>query len=69
MDTINQSILTLLLLVPLAGALLVALVPDRAKLPNWIALFTSLIGFGLALHLPAHYDLAVPFTTMWAWMV
>ena len=58
MDTINQSILTLLLLVPLAGALLVALVPDRAKLPNWIALFTSLIGFGLALHLPAHYALA-----------
>jgi NADH-quinone oxidoreductase subunit M len=44
-------------LVPLAGALLVALVPDRAKLPNWVALFTTLVSFGLALHLPAHYDL------------
>ncbi|MGD0733676.1 MAG: NADH-quinone oxidoreductase subunit M [Terracidiphilus sp.] len=57
-DAINNSILTLLLLVPLAGALLVALVPDRAKLPNWIALFTTLVSFGLALHLPFHYNLA-----------
>jgi hypothetical protein len=29
MNEINQSILTLILLVPLAGAVLVALVPDR----------------------------------------
>jgi NADH-quinone oxidoreductase subunit M len=55
MNAIDQSILTLLLLVPLAGAVLVALVPDRAKLPNWIALFTSLVTFGLTLHLPAHF--------------
>jgi NADH-quinone oxidoreductase subunit M len=55
MAAIDQSILTLLLLVPLAGAVLVALVPDRAKLPNWIALFTSLVTFGLTLHLPAHF--------------
>ncbi len=58
MDTINNSILTLILLVPLAGALLVLLFPDRAKLPNWIALATSLATFGLTLHLPFHYDLA-----------
>jgi hypothetical protein len=38
MNQINQSILTLILLLPLAGAVLVALVPDRFKLPNWIAL-------------------------------
>ena len=38
MNEINNSILTLILLAPLAGALLVLLVPDRAKLPNWIAL-------------------------------
>jgi len=56
MNAINQSILTLILLVPLAGAILVALVPDRAKLPNWIALLTSLLTFGLTLHLPFHYD-------------
>jgi NADH-quinone oxidoreductase subunit M len=57
MSTINQSILTLILLVPLAGAILVALAPDRAKLPNWIALLTALVTFGLTLHLPFHYDL------------
>jgi len=57
MDAINNSILTLILLVPLAGALLVAVAPDRAKLPNWIALLTSLVTFGLTLHLPAHFVL------------
>ncbi len=58
MDAINNSILTLILLAPLAGAILIALLPDRAKLPNWIALLTSLVTFGLTLHLPFHYDLA-----------
>ncbi len=57
MDAINQSILTLILLVPLAGALLVALVPDRFKLPNWIALLTTLASFVLTLHLPTHFVL------------
>ena len=56
MNAINDSILTLILLVPLAGAILVALLPERAKLPNWIALLTSLVTFGLTLHLPAHFD-------------
>jgi NADH-quinone oxidoreductase subunit M len=58
MDVINNSILTLILLVPLAGALLVLLAPDRWKLPNWIALLTTLATFGLTLHLPAHFDKA-----------
>ena len=56
------SILTLILLVPLAGAILVALLPDRGKLPAWLALITTLVSFGLTLHLPynsiclkAHY--------------
>ena len=57
MNAISQSILTLIILAPLAGAVLVALVPDRAKLPNWIALLTSLVTFGLALHLPTHFVL------------
>jgi len=57
MNDINNSILTLILLVPLAGAILIALLPDRARLPNWIALLTSLLTFGLTLHLPFHYDL------------
>jgi NADH-quinone oxidoreductase subunit M len=55
MTAIDHSILTLILLVPLAGAVLVALAPDRAKLPNWIALLTSLVTFVLTLHLPAHF--------------
>jgi len=55
MNAIDQSILTLILLVPLAGAILVALAPDRARLPNWIALLTTLVTFLLALHLPAHF--------------
>jgi NADH-quinone oxidoreductase subunit M len=57
MNAIDNSILTLILLVPLAGALLVALAPDRAKLSNWLALLTTLVTFGLTLHLPFHYDL------------
>jgi NADH-quinone oxidoreductase subunit M len=56
MNMINNSILTLILLVPLAGAVLVLLAPDRFKLPNWIALLTTLVTFGLTLHLPAHFD-------------
>jgi NADH-quinone oxidoreductase subunit M len=55
MTAMNESILTLILLVPLAGAVLVALAPDRGKLPNWIALLTTLASFGLTLHLPAHF--------------
>ncbi len=55
MTNIDQSILTLILLAPLAGAILVALVPDRSRLPNWIALLTTLATFLLTLHLPAHF--------------
>ena len=55
MMAIDHSILTLILMVPLAGAVLVMLMPDRGKLPNWIALATALATFGLTLHLPAHF--------------
>jgi NADH-quinone oxidoreductase subunit M len=55
----DSSILTLILLFPLAGAVLVALLPDRGKLSAWIALLTTLVSFGLTLHLPAHFDLAL----------
>ena len=55
MDSMSQSILTLILLVPIAGAIVVAILPDRFKLPNWIALVTSLVTFAFTLHLPAHY--------------
>jgi len=57
MNAFNHSILTLILLVPLAGAVLIALLPDRGKLSAWIALLTALVSFGLTLHLPAHFSL------------
>jgi NADH-quinone oxidoreductase subunit M len=55
MTSIDQSILTLILLVPLAGAVLVLIFPDRFKLPNWIALLTTLVTFVFTLHLPTHF--------------
>jgi NADH-quinone oxidoreductase subunit M len=55
MSAFDPIILSLILLIPLAGAFLVALLPDRAKLPNWIALITTLFTFLLTLHLPAHF--------------
>lgn len=53
----DSSILTLILLAPLVGAVLVALLPDRGKLPAWLTLLTTLATFGLTLHLPAHFDM------------
>ncbi|HEY1984028.1 MAG TPA: NADH-quinone oxidoreductase subunit M [Terracidiphilus sp.] len=55
MNELNQSILTLILLVPLAGAAVIALLPDRGKRSAWVALLTALFSFGLTLHLPAHF--------------
>ena len=60
MNQYDPIILTLILLVPLAGAILVAVLPDRAKLPNWIALLTSLLTFAFTLHLPAHFITGQP---------
>ena len=60
MNDINQSILTLILLAPLAGAIVIALLPERGKLPAWLALLTSLVSFGLTLHLPAHFVVGQP---------
>src|SRR5882672_2693 len=55
MNAINQSILTWILLAPLAGALLIAVLPGSKKLPAWIALLTSVLSFELTLHLPVHF--------------
>jgi NADH-quinone oxidoreductase subunit M len=60
MNDLNQSILTLILLVPLGGAILIAVLPDRGKVSAWIALLTSLVSFGLTLHLPAHFLIGQP---------
>src|ERR1700736_211710 len=60
MDSLNMYILTLILLAPLAGAALIALLPDRGKLSATIALITALVTFLLTLHLPAYFDYAHP---------
>ncbi len=55
MAYLSESILTYILLAPLVGAILIALLPDRGKLPAWIGLLTTLVTFLLTLHLPAHF--------------
>jgi NADH-quinone oxidoreductase subunit M len=57
---LDHSILTLLLLVPLAGAGVLALLPEHegSKAHHWAALIVTLITFGLTLHLPFHYAYA-----------
>ncbi len=60
MSDLNHSILTWILLVPMAGAILIALLPDRGKLPAWLALLTSLVSFAFTLHLPAHFLVGQP---------
>jgi NADH-quinone oxidoreductase subunit M len=47
--------ITLILAAPLIGAIVVALLPDVKKLPNWITLLTTLATFFFTLHLPAHF--------------
>lgn len=56
----DHSILTLLLLVPLAGAVVLALLPERegSKAHHIGALVVTLLIFVLTLHLPAHYNYA-----------
>jgi NADH-quinone oxidoreductase subunit M len=56
--SINPIILTIIVFFPLAGALLLALLPDRGKTLQWAALAVTLITFGLTLHLPFHYSYA-----------
>jgi NADH-quinone oxidoreductase subunit M len=53
---VNAIILTALLLVPVAGALLVTLMPRRNNAIQWTALLTTLVTFGLSLHLPVHFS-------------
>jgi NADH-quinone oxidoreductase subunit M len=59
-QTMDPVILTLIVFVPLAGALLLALLPDRGNTMQWAALAVTLLTFALTLHLPAHYSYAAP---------
>src|ERR1700692_3261688 len=56
--TIDHSILSLITFVPLAGAILLALLPDKGRTMQWSALAITLFTFLLTLHLPFHYSYA-----------
>jgi NADH-quinone oxidoreductase subunit M len=56
----TDSILTLTTFVPTVGAIVVALLPRKGRIIQWWTLLVSLITFGLALHLPAHFDYGKP---------
>ena len=53
---IDHTILTVITFVPLAGAVLLAFLPDRGKLMQWSALAVTLLTFLCTLHLPFHYN-------------
>ena len=53
---LDHTILTLILAVPLVGAVVLALLPDRGKTMQWGALAVTLVTFVCTLHLPAHFD-------------
>lgn len=55
MNHLNGIILSLILLTPLAGALILALLPDRGRIQQWGALIVTLITFAMTLHLPANF--------------
>jgi len=52
----DNIILTQILVTPLVGALLIALLPDRRKLSAGVALTFALLTFFFTLHLPAHFN-------------
>ena len=57
---LDHSILSLIVFFPLAGAVVLALLPDKGKTMQWGALLVTLITFGMTLHLPAHYLSTAP---------
>ena len=55
METLNTWILTIVTFIPMAGALLLFLLPRRDRDIRVFALVISLLTFVLSLHLPAHF--------------
>ena len=53
---LNDHILTIITFVPVAGAVLIALLPRRDNIVRWCALLVSLLIFALTLHLPFHFN-------------
>jgi NADH-quinone oxidoreductase subunit M len=55
---LDPSILSIITFVPLVGAVVLALLPDRGRTMQWGALAVTLLTFVCTLHLPAHFDYA-----------
>jgi NADH-quinone oxidoreductase subunit M len=55
---LNASILTLITFLPVAGAVIVTLLPKRGRIIPAFTLILTLFIFLLTLHLPAHFDTA-----------
>jgi NADH-quinone oxidoreductase subunit M len=60
MDKMDNIILSQILVTPLVGAILIAILPDRRKLSAGVALVFALLTFFFTLHLPAHFDAGKP---------
>ncbi len=60
MSALSPLILTIIVLVPTAGAIFCAWLPRRGKVIPWTALIVSLVTFGLTLHLPFHFVYGQP---------
>lgn len=59
---LDHSILSIILATPLAGAIVLALLPDRGRIQQWGALVVTLLTFAFTLHLPAHFSGAMTST-------
>lgn len=53
---LDHNILSLITFTPLAGAIVLLLLPDRGKTQQWAALLVTLLTFAMTLHLPAHFS-------------
>ncbi len=53
---LNEHILTLAILLPVLGALVVALLPREGRAVQWTTLAVSLLFFACTLYLPLHFD-------------
>lgn len=53
---LNSVILTLVIFIPLAGALLLLFFPRRSRDVRWFALIVSLADFVISLHLPVYFE-------------
>jgi NADH-quinone oxidoreductase subunit M len=60
MNLINQNILTIVTLLPAAGAMLLIVFPRRDRDIRWFALGISLVSLLASLHLPWYFDHAQP---------